>query len=274
MLHDRFLFDREAGTWTVDRFLQDLATRYGSVDSVLLWHSYPNIGVDDRNQFEMARSLPQLAQLVSDFKRAGVRVLLPYNPWDTGTNRSMGSDVEELVALIQEVGADGFNGCVRSQPRARITPYSAVAWPSRSLAGPGGVHFVLVLLARRDTMFGITNSFYNTSKTTHKNPVASQPECGADQRAMLKADGTRAEPSETGATPQWNPLSWNYWPFLPPGTYPCRNCSSGSLVVDGKSTAAGLGPPSVSRYRVLDSRHMAQICERWAIERTDGLQHA
>ena len=33
---------------------------------------------------------------------------------------------------------------------------------------------------------------------------------------------------------------------------------------------AGVGPPLISRYRMLDARHMAQICERWAIERDDG----
>ena len=50
MLHNRYLFDRASGNWTVDRWLQDVDLRYGGVDSVLLWHSYPNIGVDDRNQ--------------------------------------------------------------------------------------------------------------------------------------------------------------------------------------------------------------------------------
>ena len=48
MIHDKFLFDRDTGEWTVDRFLSDLRQRYGGVEIVLLWHSYPNIGIDDR----------------------------------------------------------------------------------------------------------------------------------------------------------------------------------------------------------------------------------
>ena len=50
MIHDKYLYDRASGNWTVSKLLDDLAARYGGVDSVLLWHSYPNIGVDDRSQ--------------------------------------------------------------------------------------------------------------------------------------------------------------------------------------------------------------------------------
>ena len=74
----RALIEGLCSAWTVDRWLQDVDLRYGGVDSVLLWHSYPNIGVDDRNQFQMLESLPDFPQLVRDFHRRGVKVLVPY----------------------------------------------------------------------------------------------------------------------------------------------------------------------------------------------------
>lgn len=43
----RYLFD---GTWTVERYLKDLKNRYGGIDSVLLWPTYTNIGIDDRSR--------------------------------------------------------------------------------------------------------------------------------------------------------------------------------------------------------------------------------
>ena len=101
---------------TVGRFLGDLRSRYGGVDVVMLWHSYPNIGVDDRNQFEMLADLPGgmagLAQLVSAFHARHVRVLLCYNPWDTGTHDaySTHSPYERVVGAVRAAGADGFNG--------------------------------------------------------------------------------------------------------------------------------------------------------------------
>ena len=227
----------------LDPFFLRLAVRYGGVDSVLLWHSYPNIGVDDRSQFDMLRSLPGgvpgVKALVDAFHAEGVQVILPYNPWDTGTNRSGHTDVVELIDLIQSVDADGFNG---------------------------------------DTVFGLGKTFYSESVTNGGKAVALQPECSTDNRNMLFDNGTRAPYYGTGRTLAYNPLSWGYWGYLPPGKYPCSNCSDSEGAVDWSvpmsSNFAGVGPPLVSRNRAIDSRHMAQVCERWAVERTDGLQHA
>src|SRR4051812_6496529 len=41
MIEDRYFYDPVAGHYTVDRYLDDLEKRYGGIDSVLVWHTYP-----------------------------------------------------------------------------------------------------------------------------------------------------------------------------------------------------------------------------------------
>ena len=53
MVQDRYFYDPVAGRYTVDRYLDDLEKRYGGIDAVLVWATYPNMGIDDRNQLEM-----------------------------------------------------------------------------------------------------------------------------------------------------------------------------------------------------------------------------
>lgn len=114
MVEDRYFYDSVAGKYTVDRYLDDLTTRYGGIDAVLIWPTYPNIGVDDRNQLDMIRSMPGgvpgVKQMVSDFHRRGVRVLFPMMMWDQGT-RDPGQPWPDAIAhLMAEIGADGING--------------------------------------------------------------------------------------------------------------------------------------------------------------------
>ena len=58
MVEDRYFYDPAAGRYTVDRYLDDLDKRYGGIDSVLIWPVYPNIGIDNRNQFDCFRDMP------------------------------------------------------------------------------------------------------------------------------------------------------------------------------------------------------------------------
>ena len=83
-MYDRVLYDPELGAanpadgWTVDRFLDDFDSRYGGVDGVLLWGSYPNLGVDERSQFDLLGDVPgglaALKDVVAQFHARGVRV--------------------------------------------------------------------------------------------------------------------------------------------------------------------------------------------------------
>lgn len=106
--YDRFFFDEVSGNYTVDRFLADLEKRYGGVDAVLLWPTYTNIGIDDRNQFDFFRTMPGgldgVKQVTALLHEAGVRVLWPYSPWDTGTRREALDDEHTLAALLKQTG--------------------------------------------------------------------------------------------------------------------------------------------------------------------------
>src|ERR1039458_6032817 len=77
MAEERYFYDPAAGKYTVDRYLDDVDKRYGGIDSVLIWPVYPNIGIDNRNQWDLARDLPggipALRRMVEDFHHRGVQ---------------------------------------------------------------------------------------------------------------------------------------------------------------------------------------------------------
>src|SRR3984957_16515650 len=114
MVQDRYFYDPVAGKYTVDRYLDDLEKRYGGIDSVLIWPTYPNMGIDNRNQHELIRSMPGgiagVKSMIADFHRRGVRVLFPMMMWDQGTRQPDRSWPGEIASLMAEIGADGING--------------------------------------------------------------------------------------------------------------------------------------------------------------------
>jgi len=114
MVQDRYFYDPVSGKYTVNRYLDDVEKRYGGIDAVLIWPTYPNMGIDNRNQHDMIRSMPGgvpgVKQMIADFHRRGVRVLFPMMMWDQGT-RDPGKPWPEAIAeLMKEINADGING--------------------------------------------------------------------------------------------------------------------------------------------------------------------
>ena len=114
MVHDRYLYDPILHKYTVDKYFDDLKNRYGGIDAVMVWPTYPNMGIDDRNQHDMLRSMPGgvegVGQMVADFHHRGVRVLFPMMMWDQGT-RDPGKPWPDAIAdLMKEIDADGING--------------------------------------------------------------------------------------------------------------------------------------------------------------------
>jgi gamma-glutamyl hercynylcysteine S-oxide synthase len=134
MVEDRNFYDPSTQRYTVDRYLDDLESRYGGIDSVLIWYIYPNIGVDDRNHFDLVHDLPGgiegLRGVVADFHARGVKVFLPTMPWDNGTRPHAKPDWELMAELVVAVGADGINGDTYSGvPRSFYEACSALGRP-------------------------------------------------------------------------------------------------------------------------------------------------
>lgn len=196
MVHDRYFYDVESRRYTVGRYLEDVNKRYGGIDSVLIWHTYPNMGIDDRNQYDLFRDLPggleAVREVVREFHQRGVRVFFPVMVWDRGTRDEGLPDDQAIARELAGVDADGING---------------------------------------DTQEGMPASFRRASDQIG-HPLALEPE------APLSADEMLA----------YNNLSWGYWKY--------------DFV------------PSVSRYKWLESRHMVNMCNRWAHNHVDDLQQA
>jgi gamma-glutamyl hercynylcysteine S-oxide synthase len=134
MVEDRYFYDPAAGKYTVDKFLDDLEKRYGGIDSILIWPVYPNIGVDNRNQYDLVRDMPGgvagVKQMVADFHHRGVKVLFPVMLWDQGTHASGLTDWDATAQLLAEVGADGVNGdTLRGFPHSFRTASDKIGHP-------------------------------------------------------------------------------------------------------------------------------------------------
>jgi hypothetical protein len=106
-LWDELLYDFDTGRFTPERLLEEGSREFGGFDGVVLWHAYPVIGIDDRNQFDWYRDVPGLPGLVAALRRAGVRVFVDYNPWDVGTRREPVDDAEAVASIVEWLDADG-----------------------------------------------------------------------------------------------------------------------------------------------------------------------
>jgi len=101
------------------------------------WLTYPNMGIDNRNQHDMVRCMPGgvagVRQMIADFHKRGVRVLFPMMMmWDQGTRDPGKTWPYEIASLMAEIGADGINGDTQECRALMRKPRSAsvILWRS------------------------------------------------------------------------------------------------------------------------------------------------
>jgi iron(II)-dependent oxidoreductase len=134
LVWDRSFYDPEKRQYTVDTFLAGIERRIGPIDAVLIWPGYPNLGADERNQFELLRDLPgglpALRQVVEQFHRRGVRVMFPILAWDSGTRDEGAPPSTVFPQLLKQIGADGINfDTLESAPKDFRTSSDAIGHP-------------------------------------------------------------------------------------------------------------------------------------------------
>ncbi len=109
---DQDFWDPVQGQYRVDRYCNKMLREFGGFGSVILWQAYPNIGIDEKNQFDFYRAmpggLPALKTVVDDFHTRNVKVFMTYNPWDLSTRRPENTDAEEIAQLIDSCKFDGI----------------------------------------------------------------------------------------------------------------------------------------------------------------------
>jgi len=143
MLCDATFYDAKRGRFTIESFLDHGVHEFGGYDSLVLWHAYPRIGFDERNQFDFYRDLPGGLKGVREVSRRcharGVSVFVDYNPWDTGTRRDGKSDLDALAGLVAAIEADGIFLDTMAQGAAEFRARLDAARPGVVLEGEGAL---------------------------------------------------------------------------------------------------------------------------------------
>lgn len=151
-------FEKGKYTWYQSLFEYDSLT--GGYDIFTLWPTWPRLGLDQRNQWDMYRDLPggiDELRHQSDFAhRHGKKYFISYNPWDEGTRKE--DHLKGMETLLRQINADGVVLDTRGessrelqQTADRVKPgiimYSEGMAVPRDMPGivSGRVHDALVL---------------------------------------------------------------------------------------------------------------------------------
>lgn len=109
MAWDREFFDRTTGRYNYGEVLKKGIAQFGKIDVYGIWPTWPRLGLDQRNQWDLYRDLPggtrQLRNFADISQKEGTRFFIAYNPWDQSTR--LEDHLKGMAAMIKETDADG-----------------------------------------------------------------------------------------------------------------------------------------------------------------------
>lgn len=109
MAWDREFFDRTTGKYTYPEVIRKGNEMFGNIDVYGIWPTWPRLGLDPRNQWDLYRDLPggtgQLRNFARLSRQSNTRFFIAYNPWDNSTRPE--DHLNGMARMIQEIEADG-----------------------------------------------------------------------------------------------------------------------------------------------------------------------
>ena len=106
---DKSFYDRFEGRYGYGEQLRDFNRIFGNLDIYGIWPTWPRLGVDMRNQWDLYDDLPGGTEQLRNFARmsrqANTKFFIAYNPWDKSTRQE--SPYSGMARLIKEIEADG-----------------------------------------------------------------------------------------------------------------------------------------------------------------------
>ena len=106
---DKFYYDNGDNKYHLQEFLAKGKKLYGGDDVVSIWPTWPTLGLDQRNQFDLFHDLPgginAMRQQATMSRAMGAKFFICYNPWDESTHSK--NHFDGITELIAATTADG-----------------------------------------------------------------------------------------------------------------------------------------------------------------------
>lgn len=106
---DHTFYDIYKGGYQLTDYFDRMDNLFGGWDIYVLWPTWPMLGMDQRNQWDLYGDLPgglaKVRRIAEDLHRRNARFFVSYNPWDQSTRYV--NPYEGMADLIRKTDADG-----------------------------------------------------------------------------------------------------------------------------------------------------------------------
>ena len=116
IMHFTFAYGKESFNYGKTKFnikkIIKEGKEFGGYDSLIFWHQYPRLGLDNTNQWDLYKYLPEeyksIKKIVNECHKNGIKFFIPFKPWDVRSNESLDHHAKSLENFITKTNIDGF----------------------------------------------------------------------------------------------------------------------------------------------------------------------